>query len=72
MINIIPGFGGYCVGNIRELKRMLDLMGMEATILSDTSDIYDTPSDGTFRMFAGGTTRSRYPILHGEDLGDVC
>lgn len=25
-INIIPGFDGFCVGNNRELKRLLDLM----------------------------------------------
>ncbi|SIS74394.1 nitrogenase molybdenum-iron protein subunit beta [Phaeovulum vinaykumarii] len=55
-INIIPGFDGFAVGNIRELKRMLGLMGVEATILSDVSDVYDTPSDGEFRMYAGGTT----------------
>ena len=55
-INIIPGFDGYCVGNNRELKRLFDLMGVEATILSDASDTFDTPSDGRFRMFDGGTT----------------
>jgi len=55
-INIIPGFDGYAVGNNRELKRMLDMMGVEYTILSDCSDVYDTPSDGEFRMFMGGTT----------------
>ncbi len=55
-VNIIPGFDGFCVGNIRELKRMLGLMGVDHAVLSDTSDIYDTPSDGTFRMYAGGTT----------------
>jgi nitrogenase molybdenum-iron protein beta chain len=55
-INIIPGFDGYCVGNIRELKRMLDVMGVTYTILPDPSDVFDTPSDGTFRMFDGGTT----------------
>lgn len=55
-INIIPGFDGYCVGNNRELKRMLDLMGVEYTLLSDPSDVYDTPSDGEFRMYDGGTT----------------
>ena len=31
-INIIPGFDGFCVGNNRELKRILDLMGVEYTI----------------------------------------
>lgn len=55
--NIIPGFDGYAVANIRELRRMMGLMGIEATILSDVSDVYDTPSDGEFRMYAGGTTR---------------
>jgi nitrogenase molybdenum-iron protein beta chain len=55
-INIIPGFDGYAVGNNRELKRILDLMGVEATILSDVSDQFDTPSDGEYRMYDGGTT----------------
>ena len=54
-INLIGGFDGYCVGNIRELKRIMGLMGVEATILSDPSDVFDTPTDGTFRMYAGGT-----------------
>jgi len=55
-INIIPGFDGYCVGNLRELKRMLDVMGVEYTVLADTSDVFDTPSDGTYQMYSGGTT----------------
>ena len=55
-INIIPGFDGFAVGNNRELRRILAEMGVEATILQDVSDVYDTPSDGTFRMYAGGTT----------------
>ncbi len=55
-INIIPGFDGFCVGNNRELKRILDLMDVEATIVADPSDVYDTPSDGEFRMYDGGTT----------------
>jgi nitrogenase molybdenum-iron protein beta chain len=55
-INIVPGFDGYAVANNRELTRMLDLMGVEHTILSDVSDVFDTPTDGTFRMYAGGTT----------------
>src|SRR5208337_2300915 len=55
-INIIPGFDGFAVGNNRELKRMLDLMGVKYEILSDVSDQFDTPSDGEFRMYSGGTT----------------
>lgn len=55
-INIIPGFDGFAVGNNRELKRMLDLMEIEYILLSDVSDQFDTPSDGEYRMYDGGTT----------------
>ncbi|RAI35554.1 nitrogenase molybdenum-iron protein subunit beta [Rhodoplanes serenus] len=55
-INIVPGFDGFCVGNNRELKRILDLMGVSYTLIQDASDQFDTPSDGSFRMYAGGTT----------------
>jgi nitrogenase molybdenum-iron protein beta chain len=54
-INIIPGFDGFCVGNNRELKRILDAMGVDCTILSDAADQFDTPADGEFRMYDGGT-----------------
>jgi nitrogenase molybdenum-iron protein beta chain len=54
-INIIPGFDGYAVANNREIKRYMDEMGVAYTILSDVSDVYDTPSDGTYRMYDGGT-----------------
>jgi nitrogenase molybdenum-iron protein beta chain len=55
-INIIPGFDGFAVGNNRELKRILGIMGIDYTLVSDVADQFDTPSDGEFRMFAGGTT----------------
>jgi nitrogenase molybdenum-iron protein beta chain len=55
-INFIGGFDGYTVGNLREVRRIFGLMGVDATILSDTSDVWDTPADGQFRMYDGGTT----------------
>ena len=55
-INFIGGFDGYTVGNLREVKRLLNLMGVEHTILGDNSDTWDTPTDGEFRMYDGGTT----------------
>ncbi len=55
-LNFIGGFDGYTVGNMREIKRLFDLMGVEYTMLGDNSDVWDTPSDGTFRMYDGGTT----------------
>src|SRR5208283_3131946 len=55
-VNIVGGFDGYCVGNNRELKRMLELMDIDYTLVSDPADVFDTPSDGEFRMYSGGTT----------------
>ncbi|HQT43474.1 MAG TPA: nitrogenase molybdenum-iron protein subunit beta [Halothiobacillus sp.] len=55
-VNFIGGFDGYTVGNTREIKRIFDLMGVEYTVLADTSDVFDTPTDGEFRMYDGGTT----------------
>lgn len=55
-INVIPGFDGFAVANNRELRRMLDLMGVSYTLLGDVSEVFDTPTDGEFRMYAGGTT----------------
>jgi nitrogenase molybdenum-iron protein beta chain len=55
-VNFIGGFDGYTVGNLREIKRIFGLMGIDHTILADNSDVWDTPSDGEFRMYDGGTT----------------
>ncbi len=54
-INFIGGFDGFAVGNLREIKRLFGLMGVEHTILADNSDVFDTPTDGQFRMYDGGT-----------------
>ncbi|MBA3022420.1 MAG: nitrogenase molybdenum-iron protein subunit beta [Sideroxydans sp.] len=55
-INIVPGFETY-LGNYRVIHRMLDEMGVEHTMLSDPTEVLDTPADGEFRMYAGGTTQ---------------
>jgi len=55
-INIIPGFDGY-TGNLREIKRMLDSMGVDYTMLADYSDVLDAPNTGSYVMYPeGGTT----------------
>lgn len=56
-INIVPGFETY-LGNFRVIKRMLSEMGVDYTFLSDPTEVLDTPADGTFRMYAGGTTQA--------------
>ncbi|MFB9134942.1 nitrogenase molybdenum-iron protein subunit beta [Vibrio olivae] len=53
-INIVPGFETY-LGNYRVIKRMMEEMGVEYTMLCDPSEVLDTPADGEYRMYAGGT-----------------
>ena len=53
-LNIVTGFETY-LGNFRVIKRMLKEMGVAYTFLSDPEEILDTPTDGEFRMYAGGT-----------------
>ncbi len=55
-INLVAGFETY-LGNFRVLKRMMDQMGVGYSLLSDPSDVLDTPADGEYRMYAGGTTQ---------------
>jgi nitrogenase molybdenum-iron protein beta chain len=55
-INIIPGFDTYS-GDIREIKHLLDAMGVAYTVLSDPSDVVDAPNTGHYEPLpSGGTT----------------
>jgi len=54
-INIVPGFETY-LGNYRVMRRMMEEMGVGYSLLSDPSEVMDTPADGKFRMYSGGTT----------------
>ncbi|PMH44857.1 nitrogenase molybdenum-iron protein subunit beta [Vibrio sp. 10N.286.49.B3] len=53
-INIVPGFETY-LGNYRVIQRMLDEMEIEYNYLCDPSEVLDTPADGEYRMYEGGT-----------------
>lgn len=53
-INFIPGFETY-IGNLREVKRWLNLMDVPYTLLADNSEYLDSPNDGEFKMYQGGT-----------------
>ena len=53
-LNIIPGFDTY-TGDYREIKRLLDIMGVKHTILADVSDIFDSPNTGEYKLYRGGT-----------------
>lgn len=54
-INIIPGFDGY-TGNLREIKRLLDTMGVDYTMLADYSDVVDSGNTGTYELYPEGGT----------------
>lgn len=57
-LNIVPGFETY-LGNFRVVKRMLSEMDVDYSFLSDPEEVLDTPADGKFRMYAGGTTQDQ-------------
>ncbi|MBK8806694.1 MAG: nitrogenase molybdenum-iron protein subunit beta [Bacteroidales bacterium] len=54
-LNILAG---WCEpSDMREIKRLAKLMGVEINLLPDTSDVLDTPMTGKYRMYPkGGTT----------------
>ncbi|MEL6979508.1 MAG: nitrogenase molybdenum-iron protein subunit beta [Pseudomonadota bacterium] len=54
-INLVPGFETY-LGNYRVLHRMMQEMGVEYSLLCDPTEVLDTPADGKYNMYAGGTT----------------
>ncbi len=55
-LNVIPGFDGYS-GNLRELKHILDSMGVNHRILGDYSDVVDAPATGDYDMYPAGGTK---------------
>lgn len=54
-INLVPGFETY-LGNYRVLRRMMEDMDVEYSLLCDPSEVLDTPADGEYRMYEGGTS----------------
>jgi nitrogenase molybdenum-iron protein beta chain len=58
-INFIGGFDGFVVGNMKEIKRIFGLFGIDYTIICDPSGVWSTPTDGEFRMYEGGTTKEQ-------------
>nr|WP_321443214.1 nitrogenase molybdenum-iron protein subunit beta [uncultured Cohaesibacter sp.] len=56
-INIVPGFETY-LGNYRVMHRYMQEMGVEYSLLCDPSEVLDTPADGKYRMYSGGTTQA--------------
>ena len=56
------------------LQKMVRERGADVTVLCDPSELWNTPTDGEFRMYAGGTTkaeveRARAHIIGTHDMG---
>ncbi len=56
-INVVPGFDTY-VGNLREIKRLLKIIGADYSMIGDHSDTLDAPATGSYVMYPGGTSLS--------------
>ncbi len=61
---VIPGFVN--PGDMREVKRLLKLMGIDFTMLPDTSGVLDAPMTGKYDMYPKGGTKIQDII----ELGD--
>ncbi|RII27019.1 MAG: nitrogenase molybdenum-iron protein subunit beta [Geobacter sp.] len=53
-LNLIAGFDAN-TGNYREYKRILKEFGIPYTLLADISETFDSPLDGHYRIYPGGT-----------------
>ncbi|HZZ84828.1 MAG TPA: nitrogenase molybdenum-iron protein subunit beta [Anaeromyxobacteraceae bacterium] len=53
-LNFLAGFDTN-TGDYREYKRIFDAFGIPYTFLADISDSFDSPLDGTYRIYPGGT-----------------
>lgn len=54
-LNFLAGFDAN-TGNYREYKRIFEAFGIPATVLADISETFDSPNDGTYRLYPGGTS----------------
>jgi nitrogenase molybdenum-iron protein beta chain len=54
-LNVIPGF--ISPGDMREIKRILEVFGAPYIMMPDTSGVLDAPMTGRFEMYPKGGTR---------------
>ncbi len=56
-LNFVAGCD-FNTGNYREYKRIFEAFNIPYTFLADISDSFDSPCDGTYRQYPGGTPLS--------------
>jgi len=66
---LFPGFVN--PGDMRELKRIAELMGVAYTILPDTSGVLDGPMTGKFSLYPKGGTKVEEIIQLGDCVSSI-
>ncbi len=66
---VVPGFVN--PGDMREIKRLLTAMGVDFTMLPDTTGVMDAPLTGNYHIFPDGGTRISDIIDAGNCLASI-
>jgi nitrogenase molybdenum-iron protein beta chain len=68
-LNVIPGF--IDPADMRELKRIVNEMGVKTVMFPDTSGVLDLPQDGQYRMFPSGGATIEQIKSSGDSKGTI-
>jgi len=68
-LNILPGYVD--ASDMREIKSLLKDLGIEATVLPDTSDVLDTPQTGIYKMYPKGGTKVSDIKTMGDSIATI-
>ena len=68
-LNLIPGF--IDPADMRELKRIVEEMGVKTVMFPDTSGVLDLPQDGQYRMFPSGGATIEQIKSSGDSKGTI-
>ena len=68
-IALIPGFVN--PGDMREIKRILKMMGADFIMFPDTSGVMDAPLTGKYHIFPNGGTRVEEIVDAGNSIGSI-
>ncbi|MFP4380152.1 MAG: nitrogenase molybdenum-iron protein subunit beta [Candidatus Sumerlaeia bacterium] len=68
-LNIIPGWVE--PADMREMKRMLKMMGVEYTMFPDTSGVLDTAMTGTHEFYPAGGAKVPDLVQTGDNLATI-
>lgn len=68
-VNILPGYVD--ASDMREIKRLVSELGINATVLPDTSDVLDTPQTGIYEMYPKGGTKVSEIRVMGDSIATI-